>query len=121
MAVSDANVTTDSNLEHLAELRRRRDAFFAPNPAAEERAHERGLLTANERINLLLDPGSEWAFSYGIGPSPLRLGFGEIHGRPRLTAALPRSLGDRTLRAATQERDRLGYRGQWLATHQQHR
>ena len=93
MAVSDANVTTDSNLEHLAELRRRRDAFFAPNPAAEERAHERGLLTANERINLLLDPGSEWAFSYGIGPSPLRLGFGEIHGQRREPAKRTRPAG----------------------------
>ena len=75
-------MTAAANLEHLAELRRRRAQFFAPNPAAEQRARERGLLTAAERINLLLDPGSEYAYSYGPGPAPLRLGFGTIHGRP---------------------------------------
>ena len=75
-------MTTAADLEHLAELRRRREQFFAPNPAAEERSHGRDLLTATERIDLLLDPGSEWAYSYGPGPAALRLGFGEIHGRP---------------------------------------
>ena len=90
---SPLTTVSEADLEHLAELRRRRAEFFAPNPAAEERAHDRGLLTANERIKLLLDPGSEWAFSYGLGPTPLRLGFGEIHGRPVLYKAHDNSGG----------------------------
>ena len=50
-------------------------------------------MTANERIELLLDPGSQWAFSYGLGPTPLQLGFGEIHGRPVLYKAHDASRG----------------------------
>ena len=75
-------MSAPADLEFLHELRNRREAFFARNPAAEEKAHGKGLLTAAERISLLLDPGSEWAYGYGAGPAPLRLGFGTIHGRP---------------------------------------
>ena len=75
-------MTTQTDLDFLEELRARRDAFFAPNPAGEEKARSRGLLTATERISLLLDEGSEWAYGYGAGPSPLRVGFGTIEGRP---------------------------------------
>lgn len=73
---------SSTNLEFLDELRARREAFFQPDDAAVEKIHGRGLLTASERIGLLLDPGSEWAYGYGAGPAPLRLGFGTIHGRP---------------------------------------
>ncbi len=91
--VSPKETVSQADLENLAELRRRRDQFFAPNPEGDERAHSRGLLTANERIELLLDPGSQWAFSYGLGPTPLQLGFGEIHGRPVLYKAHDSSAG----------------------------
>ncbi len=84
---SPSRSLAQADLKNLAELRRRRDQFFAPNPTGDERAHSRGLLTANERIELLLDPGSQWAFGYGLGPTPLQLGFGEIHGRPVLYKA----------------------------------
>ena len=81
------STASPADLENLVQLRRLREQFFAPNPAGDERAHSRGLLTANERIELLLDPGSQWAFGYGLGPTPLQLGFGEIHGRPVLYKA----------------------------------
>ena len=75
-------MATQSDLEHLAELRRRREEFLTPNAAGVERLHGRGLLSAAERLELLLDPGSDWPFGYGPGPTSLRLGFGEIDGRP---------------------------------------
>ena len=44
--------------EKIAELQRRRELARNQDPAAAERQHERGKLTARERINALLDPGS---------------------------------------------------------------
>jgi acetyl-CoA carboxylase carboxyltransferase component len=46
----------EERLEQLAELREQ--ALHAGSPAAVERQHQRGKLTARERIELLLDPGS---------------------------------------------------------------
>jgi acetyl-CoA carboxylase carboxyltransferase component len=44
--------------EKIAELRRRRESAANPDPAAAARQHDRGKLTARERIERLLDPGS---------------------------------------------------------------
>jgi propionyl-CoA carboxylase beta chain len=44
--------------EKIEELRRRREKALAGDQAAIEKQHERGKLTARERIDLLLDPGS---------------------------------------------------------------
>jgi propionyl-CoA carboxylase beta chain len=44
--------------EKIEELRRRREQALAGDPAATQKQHERGKLTARERIDLLLDPGS---------------------------------------------------------------
>ena len=74
--------TQTQNLEVLEELRRRRVAIREPRPEAEQKVRAKGLLTARERIALLLDPGSEWGFGHAAGPSPMRMGFGTIHGRP---------------------------------------
>ncbi|HEX5587198.1 MAG TPA: acyl-CoA carboxylase subunit beta [Acidimicrobiia bacterium] len=46
----------EERLTQLAELREQ--ALHAGSPAAVERQHQRGKLTARERIDLLLDPGS---------------------------------------------------------------
>src|SRR6476646_9480628 len=46
----------EERLEHLAALRE--EALHAGSEAAVARQHERGKLTARERIDLLLDPGS---------------------------------------------------------------
>ncbi|MET0628516.1 MAG: acyl-CoA carboxylase subunit beta [Acidimicrobiia bacterium] len=46
----------EERLSQLAELREQ--ALHAGSPAAVERQHQRGKLTARERIDLLLDPGS---------------------------------------------------------------
>src|SRR5436190_16598980 len=46
----------EQRLEQLAELRE--EALHAGSPAAVERQHQRGKLTARERIDLLLDPDS---------------------------------------------------------------
>ena len=46
----------EERLDQLAELRE--EALHAGSPAAVERQHERGKLTARERLELLLDPGS---------------------------------------------------------------
>ncbi|RRR74326.1 MAG: acyl-CoA carboxylase subunit beta [Candidatus Viridilinea halotolerans] len=47
-----------STAEKIADLRRRREKAQMGDPAAIEKQHERGKLTARERIDLLLDPGS---------------------------------------------------------------
>jgi propionyl-CoA carboxylase beta chain len=44
--------------EKLAQLQQLRQQTIHTNPQAEEKQHERGKLTARERIDLLLDPGS---------------------------------------------------------------
>lgn len=44
--------------EKIAELRRRRQQALHVNPEAEQKQHQRGKLTARERIDRLLDPGS---------------------------------------------------------------
>src|SRR5438132_994378 len=44
--------------EKIAELRRRREQAQTADPAAAAKQHERGKLTARERIEHLLDPGS---------------------------------------------------------------
>ena len=77
----------------LSELRRRRQvAAHVGGPEAVERAHARGLLTAPERVELLLDPGSHVKFgslfhsdelgraeeTYGDGDL---CGFGTVDGR----------------------------------------
>ena len=46
----------EERLEQLAELREQ--ALHAGSPAAVERQHDRGKLTARERLEMLLDPGS---------------------------------------------------------------
>jgi acetyl-CoA carboxylase carboxyltransferase component len=46
----------EERLEELAALRE--EALHAGSPAAVERQHQRGKLTARERIDLLLDPGT---------------------------------------------------------------
>lgn len=68
--------------EGLAELRRRRDSVTCLSPDAVARVHGRGLLTARERLELLLDPGSEWGIGYSLQRNALLFGFGTIHGRP---------------------------------------
>src|SRR6187397_562282 len=47
--------TYEEKLAHLQELR---EQAIHTNPQAEEKQHERGKLTARERIEKLLDPGS---------------------------------------------------------------
>ena len=44
--------------ERIEELRRRRTQAGAGDPQAAEKQHARGKLTARERVELLLDPGS---------------------------------------------------------------
>ncbi len=44
--------------EKIADLRRRRELASTTDPKAAQKQHERGKLTARERIELLLDPGS---------------------------------------------------------------
>ena len=58
-ATSLSSVVDRSMKERLEELERRRDAaFHAGSPAAVERQHSRGKMTARERIDYLLDAGS---------------------------------------------------------------
>jgi acetyl-CoA carboxylase carboxyltransferase component len=58
-ATSLSSVVDRSMKERLEELERRRDAaFHAGSPAAVERQHSRGKMTARERIDYLLDSGS---------------------------------------------------------------
>src|SRR5688500_20349568 len=45
--------------EKLAQLQELREQAIHANPQAEEKQHERGKLTARERIDRLLDPRSE--------------------------------------------------------------
>ena len=51
----DAVKTTQERIE---DLRRRRELARTADPQAAEKQHQRGKLTARERIDLLLDPGS---------------------------------------------------------------
>ena len=44
--------------EKLAQLQELREQAIHTNPQAEEKQHDRGKLTARERIDKLLDPGS---------------------------------------------------------------
>lgn len=44
--------------EKIAELRRRREQASTTDPRAAQKQHERGKMTARERIEALLDPGS---------------------------------------------------------------
>src|ERR687889_1222250 len=44
--------------EKLAQLQELREQAVHTNPQAEEKQHDRGKLTARERIEKLLDPGS---------------------------------------------------------------
>ena len=82
-----------TNLEILEEVRRRRTASREPSPDATAKVHAKGLLTARERIEMLIDPGSEWGFGYGGGPSPIRMGFATIHGRPIVFKAHDATVG----------------------------
>ena len=60
----------------ILELRRRREEGHAlGGPERIARQHARGLLTARERIDLLLDPGPRFEVT------PIA-GFGRVHGRP---------------------------------------
>jgi propionyl-CoA carboxylase beta chain len=47
-----------STQEKIEDLRRRREQARQANPEAERKQHQRGKLTARERIDRLLDPGS---------------------------------------------------------------
>ncbi len=49
---------SQTTAEKIEELRRRRERTISGDQAAIARQHERGKLTARERIDLLLDPGS---------------------------------------------------------------
>jgi propionyl-CoA carboxylase beta chain len=49
---------TQTTADKIAELRKRREQATTTDPKAAERQHARGKLTARERIDLLLDPGS---------------------------------------------------------------
>ncbi len=49
---------SSTTAEKIEELRRRREQALNNDPRATEKQHERGKLTARERIDLLLDPGS---------------------------------------------------------------
>jgi acetyl-CoA carboxylase carboxyltransferase component len=71
----------------IAELERRRAALRHRDPEAILKVRDRGLLTAQERVDLLLDPGSEWRYAQAAGPSPVHLAIGTIHGRPVVVKA----------------------------------
>ncbi|MFN0094970.1 MAG: acyl-CoA carboxylase subunit beta [Dehalococcoidia bacterium] len=94
--------------ESLAELSRRRAlAHGLGGPDRIRRQHERGLLTARERVELLLDPGSQFEFgslvhsdepgaadrTYGDGRL---VGFGRIEGR-----RVAYSAGDSTIKGGS--------------------
>lgn len=49
---------SQTTAEKIAELRRRREQARTGDQVANQKQHERGKLTARERIELLLDPGS---------------------------------------------------------------
>ena len=86
--------TTAAKIADLA--RRREDAVHAGSQQAVEKQHERGKLTARERIDLLLDPGSfteldelarHRAHDFGIEKTRpygdgVVTGFGTVDGRP---------------------------------------
>src|SRR3982751_3919082 len=83
----------EERLEHLASLRE--EALHAGPEASVKRQHDRGKLTARERIDLLLDPGTfveldmlarHRAYGFGIENNrPLTdgvvTGWGEVDGR----------------------------------------
>ena len=86
--------TASRGADGLRELRRRRAlAEGLGGPERVRRQHDRGLLTARERIDLLLDPGSRFEFGTlmhaGIPGEEERtfgngrlLAFGAVNGRP---------------------------------------
>src|SRR6476646_1090949 len=95
-AISEAAPRAHPIEERIDQLRKlQEEALHAGNPAAVERQHARGKLTARERIEKLLDPGSfveldmlarHRAHGFGIeGTRPLTdgvvTGWGEIDGR----------------------------------------
>ena len=65
--------TMDKAIQELRRRREQGEALGGPERIA--RQHARGLLTARERIDLLLDPGSP-----RVEVSPIS-GFGRVHGR----------------------------------------
>jgi propionyl-CoA carboxylase beta chain len=87
---------TQTTADKIAELRKRREQATTTDPKAAERQHARGKLTARERIDLLLDPGSfveldalavHRATGFGLDSrKPLGdgvvTGHGTINGRP---------------------------------------
>jgi acetyl-CoA carboxylase carboxyltransferase component len=52
------SVTTATTAERIEDLRQRREKATTTDPKAAQKQHERGKLTARERIDALLDPGS---------------------------------------------------------------
>lgn len=72
----------DRAAEAAGEVRRRRDRIYDPDPEGAQRQRSRGMLLPRERIELLLDPGTEWPFGYTLGRDANLFGFGEIGGRP---------------------------------------
>ena len=85
----------------IAELDRRRAALSQRAPEALQKVRDRGLLTARERVDLLLDPGSEWRYAQATGPLPVHTGFGTIHGRPVVFKAHDFSVGSGVYNAQT--------------------
>ncbi len=87
---------TQTTADKIAELRKRREKATTTDPKAAERQHARGKLTARERIDMLLDPGSfveldalavHRATGFGLDArKPLGdgviTGHGTINGRP---------------------------------------
>lgn len=78
--------TDDSPARRLAEALAERDtrlrSVLDPPAADVERVHQRGRLTARERIEMLADPGSEWGFAQTLGRNGMVRGFATIDGRP---------------------------------------
>lgn len=68
--------------KQFAELERRRQEQVERPPEAIQKVHDQGLLTSDERLDLLLDPTPRWRFGQSAGASPVDVGIGEIHGRP---------------------------------------
>ncbi|MDP2953503.1 MAG: carboxyl transferase domain-containing protein, partial [Chloroflexota bacterium] len=82
--------------DKLEAIEQERRIIKGGNPEAVERQHRKGCLTARERVEKLLDPGTfheldmwhrPWETGFDIGEERGRgdgvvIGYGEVHGRP---------------------------------------
>ena len=114
---------TTEHCSALDELDRRRElAAGLGGPERVQRQHDRGLLTARERIELLCDPGSVYYFgglahsgiageeerTYGDGTI---LAFGEIEGRSIASSATDATIKGGSGGFGSRRRERRGSRG----------